>query len=707
MQQLLALVKPGEDSNSRSLANISQRILQKQRSLQCRHAQEHQKLLQKQNKDWMWFHSHSLGERSLIELETIHQRECTEMHSRQQTEQKEMFDFVIFDCIPTCIKSCHGQEQQQEEHEATSPKQPELIIASSSFASSIHHSDTDIIGPTDSSTVPERVSTDLQKAAEIKAVMRNRSMTRDERQNELIKIKERYAAPMVEAVSSTSPAPMNNVEKNVGRAASTGKGPSRWEIMVGGGATRETDDDTDREKIETHERASRRPSNLVLKVYGDSSRKLNTAENKANVGDKHAEKIVPQAKESKVSEPSIDAAAKAITDNNHNDHPLDIATNRDSVKQLVPRLNRNDPSLTVLKLDGRKQIKSQDWQSLFESLEENTSLTHLSIARCDLNDSLCVALMLALVENETLIELRLSSNKVGDVLYFVQYSAIIIVIVTLVLMVTLPCFYHQGLTDETGKGLLKVLKVNSTLKAVNASRTKISKQVMEELDTLLDKRNSKTRRASTQDELQNKIKELLSFSASDKVKTDHKASKVEEEKALDGISSKSMMNKDSSKKSLNTISSGKSSASSIKQSRSTDLKVSSKSMMNKDSSKKSLNSKSSGKSDTSSIRKSQSTESLPNLQASTTNFQARRRSTGGNNRNSVCRASITAKTMAQLGGDNIMNVGVDMSKLREQRKFRGECESCGQKCFTKTVFKTTPLTIPNLVNEGRCLRCEL
>jgi hypothetical protein len=120
-----------------------------------------------------------------------------------------------------------------------------------------------------------------------------------------------------------------------------------------------------------------------------------------------------------------------------------------------------------------------------------------------------------------------------------------------------------------------------------------------------------------------------------------------------------------------------------------------------------LNSKSSGKSDTSSIRKSQSTESLPNLRASTTNFQAPRRSTGGNNRNSVCRASITAKTMAQLGGDNIMNVGVDMSKLREQRKFRGECESCGQKCFTKTVFKTTPLTIPNLVNEGRCLRCEL
>ena len=416
MQQLLVLVRSGEDSTSNSLANISQRIMQKQRSLQSRHAQEHQNLLQKQNKDWRWFHSHSLGERSLVELEAIHQRECTVMHSRQQTEQKEMFDFVILDCMPTFIKSCHGREQQQG-HDATSPKQPELIIASSSFATSIHHSDADIIGPPDSSTIPESVSTDLQKAAEIKAVMRNRSMTRDERQNELIKIKERYAPPMVAAASS-SPPPINNVEKNGARA--TGNGPSRWEIMVGG-ATRETDDDTDRDKTETHERPSMRSvatkvgvSNLVLKVYGDSTRKFDCAGHTV-VGDKHAEKV-PQAKESRVSESA--ATSKAVTENNRND-PLDTATNRDPIKQLVPRLNRNDPSLTVLKLDGRKQIAGQDWTSLFESIEKNSSLTHLSIARCELNDSLCVALMLALVENETLIELRLSSNKVGVFLFFV------------------------------------------------------------------------------------------------------------------------------------------------------------------------------------------------------------------------------------------------------------------------------------------------
>jgi hypothetical protein len=224
-------------------------------------------------------------------------------------------------------------------------------------------------------------------------------------------------------------------------------------------------------------------------------------------------------------------------------------------------------------------------------------------------------------------------------------------------MVTLPCLYHQGLTDETGKGLLNVLKVNTTLKVVNASRTKFSKQVVEELETQLDQR--KKRRASIQDECENKIKKLLSFSVSDKVKMDQEASNVEEEKGLNGISSKSKTDNDSSKKS--------------------------------------------------SIRTSQSTESM-NLRASTNlraNRTRRRSSVGDSNRNSVCRASITAKNMAQLGGDNIMNVGVDMSKLREQRKFRGECESCGQKCFTKTLFKTTPLTVPNLVDGGRCLRCEL
>ena len=67
--------------------------------------------------------------------------------------------------------------------------------------------------------------------------------------------------------------------------------------------------------------------------------------------------------------------------------------------------------------------------------------------------------------------------------------------------------------------------------------------------------------------------------------------------------------------------------------------------------------------------------------------------------------SVTAAQMAQLGGD-IVNVGADAQKLKDKRRLRGECETCGQKCFNKTMFKTTPITIPHLVLEGKCLKCN-
>ena len=66
--------------------------------------------------------------------------------------------------------------------------------------------------------------------------------------------------------------------------------------------------------------------------------------------------------------------------------------------------------------------------------------------------------------------------------------------------------------------------------------------------------------------------------------------------------------------------------------------------------------------------------------------------------------------MATLGGDIVTDVGADAKTLREQRKMRGECEGCGQKCFEKQIFKLTPLTIPQLVFEGHCLsvdRCKI
>ena len=79
---------------------------------------------------------------------------------------------------------------------------------------------------------------------------------------------------------------------------------------------------------------------------------------------------------------------------------------------------------------------------------------------------------------------------------------------------------------------------------------------------------------------------------------------------------------------------------------------------------------------------------------------------GANSATGSHRASLTTRQMATFGGDIVTGVGADAKTLREQRKMRGECEDCGQKCFEKRILKSTPLTIPQLVFEGRCLKCR-
>lgn len=92
--------------------------------------------------------------------------------------------------------------------------------------------------------------------------------------------------------------------------------------------------------------------------------------------------------------------------------PLEHAeVNKTPIKTLIRKLEKNDPSMDVLRLDGRGKIKEADWETFFETLESNTTLTHLSVNRCGLTDDLAVGLILALVENSTLTALHLASNK--------------------------------------------------------------------------------------------------------------------------------------------------------------------------------------------------------------------------------------------------------------------------------------------------------
>lgn len=92
--------------------------------------------------------------------------------------------------------------------------------------------------------------------------------------------------------------------------------------------------------------------------------------------------------------------------------------------------------------------------------------------------------------------------------------------------------------------------------------------------------------------------------------------------------------------------------------------------------------------------------------ASNRGLKNRRQGRGGRVNAAAARASKTARQMATLGGDIVSGVGEDAKQLQEMRKMRGECPDCGQKCFDKRMFKSTPLTIPNVVYEGRCLKCR-
>eukprot|EP00549_Striatella_unipunctata_P024048 CAMPEP_0118714284 /NCGR_PEP_ID=MMETSP0800-20121206/26095_1 /TAXON_ID=210618 ORGANISM="Striatella unipunctata, Strain CCMP2910" /NCGR_SAMPLE_ID=MMETSP0800 /ASSEMBLY_ACC=CAM_ASM_000638 /LENGTH=140 /DNA_ID=CAMNT_0006620047 /DNA_START=280 /DNA_END=698 /DNA_ORIENTATION=- len=64
-------------------------------------------------------------------------------------------------------------------------------------------------------------------------------------------------------------------------------------------------------------------------------------------------------------------------------------------------------------------------------------------------------------------------------------------------------------------------------------------------------------------------------------------------------------------------------------------------------------------------------------------------------------------TMEQLGKDLTADGSVmTKSELEEQRRKRGECLTCGRKCYHKKLFKMIPITDHGRVLNGRCLKCK-
>lgn len=63
--------------------------------------------------------------------------------------------------------------------------------------------------------------------------------------------------------------------------------------------------------------------------------------------------------------------------------------------------------------------------------------------------------------------------------------------------------------------------------------------------------------------------------------------------------------------------------------------------------------------------------------------------------------------MEQLGTDfNATGSVMSRAELEDQRRKRGECVTCGRKCFQKKLFKMIPITDHGRVLNGRCLNCN-
>jgi hypothetical protein len=63
--------------------------------------------------------------------------------------------------------------------------------------------------------------------------------------------------------------------------------------------------------------------------------------------------------------------------------------------------------------------------------------------------------------------------------------------------------------------------------------------------------------------------------------------------------------------------------------------------------------------------------------------------------------------MERLGTDfNATGSVMSKEELESQRRKRGECVTCGRKCFQKKLFKMIPITEHGQVLQGRCLNCK-
>lgn len=668
-------------------------LFQKQREQQQLHYQQSQELLrqhqqEKEQLEALHREGRIAGDSKAQlseEMEHTHQKELMELQSKHESEQSDMMD-LIFESASvsnsvggkrgggaTSVESnpqppeqaptkesaaslwsratvanvaARGITEQATENDG-SQSQPTLEIADSKATSSLWSRLMGTAEDTNTSfaeaATPPRLNTssqnsnlEEQKKEELKAVMRDRSIPKDERVRRMAEIKERYASSPAESSAANVVDPkllekrrreevqavmkdrtLGNSEKQARLADIKAK----YNALL---ASSQSPQPTPNQKAPLQ--SGGMWNSVAANAIGQVSNSTSGQAPQSPGGGSRWNRM----------------KASAFAANTFNQNFTSMKKLEGSVipvAEYIGKLKRNDPSLQTILLDGRKNVSNNEWSQLFDALEGNAHLTHLSLVNCSMDDDKAVPLVLALVENETLVSLDLSNNP--------------------------------SLTSVTGRSFVKVLKQsNAVLKTVVISGTSIAPKTAEALQSILDDRDEVKVYEKMQAARQNKIQQLLAFSASDEVSP---SSARLSQRLLEIDKEDGGPEKDAgAAKSVRSASS----ASSGEPSRRTKSKK-------KSSTSSSVRSNGSGGGSRSTPSKGDGAEKLKG----------------------VARTTLAARQMANMGGD-ITNVGADIIKVKEQRKLKGECETCGQKCFNKTMFKSTPITVPHKVLEGRCLRCN-
>lgn len=140
------------------------------------------------------------------------------------------------------------------------------------------------------------------------------------------------------------------------------------------------------------------------------------------------------------------------------------AANDVSLSRLLQRVKSNDSTLTELLLDNRELAYEPELEALFDALAQNNTVTKISLANNEIDNSLVAALSLALVDNRTITHLILSDNHI---------------------------------TSEGCEYLLGTLDSNTTVLHIDlAGNTGIDSDLMDEIKLINSSRNSDVDRGS-------------------------------------------------------------------------------------------------------------------------------------------------------------------------------------------------------------------